>query len=851
MSNKSFWSFLLSAVMLLGGITSVSASNNYSFEESFETETSAYTAEGCTAEKTSESKSGEAAVAVKDRENFNSGLVYELKNIPNNSKNEISVWVKAEESTETLRLYAEYTSTDGGLTKGTIAQTNARGGSWVKLSGTLSTKFKTVRGSIKIKIISIAREEKTVPCGYIVDDISVKSDSVSDIDKVGEVPAVEYDGNYTYRAAFDNFQLGNFKEMGTPMLEISDDTLPHTGTYSMKVSGRTASWHTVMLELPDFPKDASASVSVWVKTPEATGTLKFSLQVGGISDGMRTIASASVKENTWTNITGAFSIKGITPKSNVKLQITTGEPSTNQEFTDFYVDDFLLKSDTAGELKDDMADVAEEVRPEGVSDTPYKKSALPVEIQSDIVSLKDAMSPYFKMGAAFVTDSVSTSNFDKLVRKHFNVGTPEGPFHMYSVRKEDGTYDFTKADKFMDYCMKNNIEVVGHALIWDHANQKKYITKPDGTFISREEAIALLEEHIKTMSEHFNNPSKGWKIRGWDVVNEAVLDTRPDELKSYAGWSTILGEDYLYYAYKFAEKYNPDSELYYNDYGLINPMKRDSVYNLIKRLLERGCKIDAIGMQSHYSMDFDPYQVRCTIEKFKSLGVRVEITELDISAYTTAQMKDKKPLYDKGILQSVEDLQTWYWYELFSIYREYSDIINRVTTWGVYDGKSFRNTKEFVKVEYPLLFDREFQAKDAFWAIVNPQEYEAKTGLDKEYQKLNIYNEEKKVEFADGDLVMDGDILYAPLRKTLESFGIQMAYSEPDNSVTIIKNGKMLKLRMDSTEGELDFAPVNTAGKMIISEDGTAKAPIEGILKLLGYATRWNEYRHTLFVYNI
>ena len=143
--------------MLLGGITSVSASNNYSFEESFETETSAYTAEGCTAEKTSESKSGEAAVAVKDRENFNSGLVYELKNIPNNSKNEISVWVKAEESTETLRLYAEYTSTDGGLTKGTIAQTNARGGSWVKLSGTLSTKFKTVRGSIKIKIISIAR----------------------------------------------------------------------------------------------------------------------------------------------------------------------------------------------------------------------------------------------------------------------------------------------------------------------------------------------------------------------------------------------------------------------------------------------------------------------------------------------------------------------------------------------------------------------------------------------------------------------------------------------------------------------------------------------------------------------
>lgn len=852
MKTKQIFSLVFAAVIIASEIHPAAKTvPNYEISESFEAIDAAGLAAGCTASLASTAKDGKAAVMIADRESFESGFTYELKNIPPNSQNEVGVWVRLSAGREKFRLIAEFES-GGSSIRGSIGEKDVAAGSWVYVSGKLSTLFKKVNGNVTLKIETAPLNGQTTPSDYMVDALSLVSDKASEADMVEDVPSILHDGNYTVRVAFDNMSDGGFIAQGQPTLTITDEVLPHTGKYCFKVSGRGASWHTTLINIDDIPENATASVSVWVRTPAGSGIKNFGVQIMGMTSSAKTIASASVNEDTWTKMTGGFSLKGIKKAGELKLQIITGEASTAASFTDFYVDDFLLTTDVPGDIKDDMLlSVSDEVRDENVSDTPYRESITPVEIEHDIVSLKDAMEPYFKMGASFTNDRIKNENHNELFLKHFSVGTPEGPFHMSAVRNVDGTYDFTEADKFMDYCMKNGKEVIGHCLIWDHAAQKKYLLNPDGSYISREEAIALIEDHIKTMAEHFNDPSKGWKIRGWDVVNEAVLDTRVDELKDYAGYSTILGEDYLYYAFKFAEKYMPGQELYYNDYGLLNDVKRESVYNLIKRLKERGCRIDAIGMQSHYSLDFDPYKVRHSIEKFKSLGVRIEITELDISVYTTEQMKAKKPIYDKGILKTAEDLQTWEYYEMFEIYREYSDIINRVTLWGVYDGRSFRNSKEFNKVDYPLLFDREYKAKDSFWAIVNPEEYEKATGLDIEYKKPKMYLADKKLDIDETDFQVIDGVLYAPIRKVFDQMSIRLAYSGATKTVTVIKNGKMLTLAEESNKGTLDFAPVEVEGVLKYNENGAIIVPIDSVLKLLGYTTRWNAKRNTLFVYNI
>ncbi len=829
------------------------AAENYSMTDSFESAVLSCTGEGCSVAASSDSHTGNSAVFVSNRESDDSGAVYILDEIPEKSSNEISVWVKAPVSGEKVRLWVSFETVGGETISGKIAEAQTRKDQWIELRGTLYTKFYSIRGGISLKIIS---DSGSGPFDYLADDLSVTSDQPSAASLVPEPEVIQDTGKYARRISFENQTTGGFHEQGTVTLEITDDTLPHSGKYSMKVTGRAMSWHTTMLDLDDFPDDAIASVSVWVKTPSGAGAKSFMLQVSGVVSSMKTIATANVPENTWTRLMGTISLKGIERAGDIKLQIACSESGASQ-FTDFYIDDFLLTSDAPGNLIDDMTETPEEeeIPQEGMSATPYKASVLPVEVQQDIPSLKDVMKDYFKMGTSFNAESVRGDNFSQLVTKHFNVATPQGPFHMSSVRSVDGVYDFTRADAFMDYCMSNDIEVVGHCLIWDHSNQKPYLTNPDGSYISREEAIALMEEHIKTMSEHFNDESKGWKLRGWDVVNEAISDgEQPDVLKDYAGWSTILGEDYLYYAYKFADKYNPDTELYYNDYGLADPVKRQSVYNLIKRLLERGCRIDAIGMQSHHAVideNSNPYQVRKTIEMFASLGVRVEITELDVGAYTLAQQRAKIPLYDKGLPQSIEDMQTWLWYEYFQIFKDYSDVIDRVTTWGVYDGISYKNSSDFVHVEYPLLFDRNFQAKPAYWAVVNPEEYEKQTGLDLVYQKPHIYNEATEIEIDSSEMTVSDNVLYAPLRKVMDSFGVQIAYSAGDYSITMIKKGKMLRLWIGKDKAELDFEPVNLSGTLEYNEEGAVVAPVKDILELLGYTVRWSEKRNTLYVYDI
>ena len=57
--------------------------------------------------------------------------------------------------------------------------------------------------------------------------------------------------------------------------------------------------------------------------------------------------------------------------------------------------------------------------------------------------------------------------------------------------------------------------------------------------------------------------------------------------------------------------------------------------------------------------------------------------------------------------------------ELFSIFHKHADKISRVTLWGVYDKTSWLNNWPVRgRTNYPLLFDRNYKPKPAFYAVV-------------------------------------------------------------------------------------------------------------------------------------
>ena len=123
------------------------------------------------------------------------------------------------------------------------------------------------------------------------------------------------------------------------------------------------------------------------------------------------------------------------------------------------------------------------------------------------------------------------------------------------------------------------------------------------------------------------------RIKGWDVVNEAILE---DGSYRNTPFYEILGEEFIPLAFQYAHEADPDVELYYNDYGMNVAGRRDGVVKLVKQLQERGLRIDAVGMQGHMGMDYPELQeFEESIQAFSSTGVKVMITEWDMSALPT------------------------------------------------------------------------------------------------------------------------------------------------------------------------------------------------------------------------
>jgi endo-1,4-beta-xylanase len=57
--------------------------------------------------------------------------------------------------------------------------------------------------------------------------------------------------------------------------------------------------------------------------------------------------------------------------------------------------------------------------------------------------------------------------------------------------------------------------------------------------------------------------------------------------------------------------------------------------------------------------------------------------------------------------------------ELFRLLLKHRESVSRVTFWGVHDGYSWKNGWPIPgRTNYPLLFDRNYQPKPAYYAVI-------------------------------------------------------------------------------------------------------------------------------------
>ena len=203
-------------------------------------------------------------------------------------------------------------------------------------------------------------------------------------------------------------------------------------------------------------------------------------------------------------------------------------------------------------------------------------------------------------------------------------------------------------------------------------------------------------------------------------------------------WYQIIGEDYIEKAFEFASEADPEAILIYNDYSLPSPHKRARAVQLIKEIQAKGIKIDGVGLQGHYHLDYPSLKdLDNCIAAFGELGLQVIFTELDINVlpkptdYSGAdvrmgyELRPETNPYPDALPDSMQSLLAKRYADFFSIFIDHKDVVSRVTFWGIHDGQSWKNNWPIPgRTNYPLLFDREYQPKKAFWEVVGLAEKE-------------------------------------------------------------------------------------------------------------------------------
>ena len=332
-------------------------------------------------------------------------------------------------------------------------------------------------------------------------------------------------------------------------------------------------------------------------------------------------------------------------------------------------------------------------------------------------SLKDAVGDKFLMGVALnvnQSSGVDTSSI-KLVKQHFNSIVAENCMKCEVIHPEEDRYDFTLADQFVSFGEKNGMAVIGHCLIWHSQLAPWFCVDEKGNNVTPEVLKQRMKDHITTIVTRY----KG-RIKGWDVVNEAILE---DGSYRKSKFYEILGEEFIPLAFQYAHEADPDAELYYNDYAMNMPGKREGVVKLVSSLKEKGIRIDAVGMQGHMGMDYpDINEFEQSIVAFAGTGVKVMVSEWDMSALptvkqsanisdTVAYQKMLNP-YPETLPDSVSKAWNNRMKQFFGLFEKHADVISRVTAWGVSDCDSWKNDFPVKgRHDYPLLFDRNYQPK--------------------------------------------------------------------------------------------------------------------------------------------
>ncbi|MGY1804465.1 endo-1,4-beta-xylanase [Blastococcus sp. SYSU D00922] len=598
-------------------------------------------------------------------------------------------WVRlpAGSGTDVVTMSAKRVS--GGATAyDTVAwQVAVSDSSWTKVSGTY--EFATQNSELELYL-----ESPDATQSFYVDDVTI----------VGEAAAPSEPG--TVQPVSNDFEDGlqGWGPRGDAQVATTTSDA-HGGTTSLLTTNRLQAWQGPTLDVTtSLAVGTPVRLSLWAKLApgEAPSSLKATIQRDrGTSTNYDGVpgASAVVTADAWTELTGTYTLGAPIDKAQLYVE---GDADV-----DFLIDDVSLAAFT---------------------ETPIE----------NVPGLKDVLGEQgFEHVGVAIDQRETVGRASQLLQQHFNAFTPENDGKPADIQPTEGTFTFGDLDALLDYADATGVQVYGHVLAW-HSQTPDWFFQRNGAWLTNSPADqellrSRMEAHIKAIADHVNAryPDGNSPIWAWDVVNEVINDSdnaNPHDMRD-SRWFQVLGETFVDDAFRLADQYFPEAELFINDYNTEMPTKRADYLELIAALQDRGVPIDGVGHQAHMDFARPVEWLDASLDAVEELDPSLlqVITELDISTsaenYGADVSGGTTPQHRPGMADQDEaETENGYYYrDLFAMLRTHSDSIESVTFWGISNARSWLRTWPAARPwEAPLPFDDDLQVTPAYWGIVDP-----------------------------------------------------------------------------------------------------------------------------------
>lgn len=695
--NKRLSAALMSVIMAATSVSyapfAVYAEPMELFNDTFEDGYDGWAARGDSAAisiVSSAAHSGSKSLFVTGRTvNWNGAASAKIKELRAGQSYDLSAWVMYDDENgnaqEQLNLQMLYQDSAGEEQYKYISSTQATKGEWSQISGSVTIPEDATGVTIYVEASNATLE-------FYIDDVI----------GIGE-PASE---DEIIEGFFDDFTDSTmlWSGRGDAQCSVADGEGVDGGD-CLFTENRTKLWNgpscnkTLVMNAGGYYK-----MSGWVKYTgdEWTDTQTFTMNMQFQQNGKECyveVGRVTAVKGEWAYIESNYTIPADAVNFVVYFQ-TAYKPDAQvieQDLMDFYIDD-------------------------------VKAEPLPApEAQMDIPSLKEVYEDYFILGGSCSKADLDVQAARDIIVKHYDsitFGNNLKPDYTLdqtaSIKNYEETGDDTnpqvnidQARAQIEFCIENNIPIRGHVLVW-HSQTPDWFFKEgfadDGELVTPEVMNQRLENYIKNLMETIAAEYPEADFYAWDVVNEAFSETGTmreagsnTEKSGQSMWVKVYGDDsFINKAFEYARKYAPEGcKLFYNDYNEYAPLKRDAIIEKCAEIKAEG-NIDGIGMQSHIGMSNPSLELyEEAFRKYNELGLEIHITELDIDQKSNAEA-------DMRLLaQRYQDV-----FKLYKRLVEDGVNITAVVTWGITDNNSWIGG-------YPNLFDKEYQAKDAFYAVVD------------------------------------------------------------------------------------------------------------------------------------